>query len=212
MPDRWFFVQFAFHQLETWSFSKKQCEKEKKKKNVSSLQKASIGMLISCRNVEAAVLISRPIRWPIELDDRGRPLIGKLMTFRRQRINPYESRSSRFSVRSSSAAWRPSPTTFSEIISWFLNRLRWISDILAGAVYLNRPTWISMVFFHSSLSVEHRSASIHAELCTVRWDYSFFVSSSLQYTPFPCNTFSTSSHFYDIFTLVTAFYNKLSSF
>lgn len=45
MPDRWFFVQFAFHQLETWSFSKKQCEKEKKK-NVSSLQKASIGMLI----------------------------------------------------------------------------------------------------------------------------------------------------------------------
>lgn len=90
----------------TW-LRKTMCEKKKrerkKEKNISSLQKASIGMLISCRNVEAAVLISPPIRWPIELDDRGRPLIGKLMTFRRQRINPYESRSSRFSVRSSSA-------------------------------------------------------------------------------------------------------------
>ena len=115
MPDWSFFVRLVrFINLKLGC--EKQCAREKKKrekkKNVSSLQKASIGMLISCRNVEAAVLISPPIRWPIELDDRGRPLIGKLMTFRRQRINPYESRSSRFSVRSSSA-WRPSPPTLS---------------------------------------------------------------------------------------------------
>lgn len=129
-------------------------KKREKKKNVSSLQKASIGMLISCRNVEAAVLISPPIRWPIELDDRGRPLIGKLMTFRRQRINPYESRSSRFSVRSSSA-WRPSPPTLSGdnlLISKQASVNFWYS--CGSCVFKSSNVdFDGFFFFHSSLSV-----------------------------------------------------------
>lgn len=71
---------------------------------------------------------------------------------------------------------------WAEIICWFLNRLRWISDILAGAVYLNRPTWISMVFFFFIHLC--RWTSIRVNPCGIVYqsDYSFFVSSFLEYT------------------------------
>lgn len=74
------------------------------------------------------------------------------MTFRRQQINSYESRSSGLAQSSSPVLsdTHVDRTTLRRIIWWFLSRVPWIRNILAGTVYLNCRAWISTVrSFHS---------------------------------------------------------------